>query len=74
LPDFFGTAYQNWKKYQITLHFTKCPQNIPNGLKYVHIPNGHEVDQHLPLQDAPNFTHIGIFWSERIPSGNPGHE
>jgi hypothetical protein len=27
---------------------------------------------HLPLQDAPKFTQIGIFGFENIPSGNPG--
>jgi hypothetical protein len=26
-----------------------------------HIPNGRKIDQHLPLQDPPKFTHIGVF-------------
>jgi hypothetical protein len=29
------------------------------------------VYQHLPLQDLPKFTQIGIFGFENMPSGNP---
>jgi hypothetical protein len=40
------------KIYQITIKYTKWPQNIPNV---------HNIDQHIPLQDAPKFSQIGIF-------------
>jgi hypothetical protein len=32
--------------------YTKWPNNRPNG---------HKINQHLPLQDPPKFTQIGIF-------------
>jgi hypothetical protein len=37
------------KIYQKTIQYTKQPQNIPNGRK---------IDQHIPLQVPPKFTHI----------------
>jgi hypothetical protein len=37
--------------HQITKKYTQCPQTIPNGRK---------IDQHLPLQDTPKFTQIGL--------------
>jgi hypothetical protein len=45
--------------------------------KYVHQmplkrPNGDKIYQHIPLQDLPNFSQIGIFGFENMPSGNPG--
>jgi hypothetical protein len=40
-------------------------------IKYTKRPNGHEINQHVPLQGPPKFTRIGIFWFENIPSGNP---
>jgi hypothetical protein len=40
------------KIHQITIKYTKWPQNIPNG---------HKIYRHLPLQDTPRFTQIGIF-------------
>jgi hypothetical protein len=38
---------------------TKPGQIYQNGSKKR--PNGHKIYQHLPLQDTPKFTHIGIF-------------
>jgi hypothetical protein len=43
------------------------------------MPNGHKIKKmaikyrykHLPLQDPPKITQIGIFWFGNIPSGNP---
>jgi hypothetical protein len=43
---------------------------MPNGHS-IGRPNGHKIDQHLPLQGPPKFTPIGIFGSESKPSGNP---
>jgi hypothetical protein len=38
------------------------------------IPNGHKIYQHLPSQDPPKYTQIGIYVGlENIPSGNPAH-
>jgi hypothetical protein len=34
---------------------------------------GHKIDKHLPLQDPPKFTQIGIFWFENVPSGKPSN-
>jgi hypothetical protein len=42
----------NNKIYQIAIKYTKWPKNRPNG---------HKIYQHLPLQDPPKFTLIGIF-------------
>jgi hypothetical protein len=39
--------------------------------KYTKWPN---IDQHLPFQDPPKFTQIGIFGFENIPSGNPASQ
>jgi hypothetical protein len=47
------------KIYQITAKYNKWPQNMPNGRKIE--KNGHKIYQHLPLQDPPKFTQIGIF-------------
>jgi hypothetical protein len=38
--------------HQIAIEYTKWPENWPNG---------HTIYQHLPLQDRPKFTQIGIF-------------
>jgi hypothetical protein len=48
-----GKIYQNVHKiYQMDAKYTKWPHNIPNG---------HELDQHSPLQDPRISTQIGIF-------------
>jgi hypothetical protein len=56
LPDF--SWYNTGKIYQITIKYTKWPQNWPNcrkidqmGIKY----------QQLPLQEHPKFIKIWIF-------------
>jgi hypothetical protein len=54
----------------MTKKCTKWPQNIPQGRK--NRPDDHTIYQHLPLQDPPKFTKIGIFGFENIPSGNLG--
>jgi hypothetical protein len=43
------------KVYQIATKYTKLPQNRPNGRKIS------QIDQHLPLQDRPKSTQVGIF-------------
>jgi hypothetical protein len=43
--------------------FTKSPHKIPND---------HKLYQYGPFQGAPKCTKVGIFWQEKIPSGNPG--
>jgi hypothetical protein len=35
------------------------------------IPNSRKIKQHLPWQYSPEFTQIGIFWLENMPSGIP---
>jgi hypothetical protein len=42
---FLRTPYQNGKKHQNSLKYTKW----------------HEIYQHLPMQDPPKFTKISIF-------------
>jgi hypothetical protein len=42
----------NHKIYQMARKYTRWPKNRPNC---------HEIYQHLPLQDPPKFTQIGIF-------------
>jgi hypothetical protein len=46
------------KIYLITIKYTKWPQNVPNAVNRL---NGHIIYQHLPMQDPPKFTQIGIF-------------
>jgi hypothetical protein len=45
--------------------YTKWSQNMPNGRKIDHIvkniPNSRKISQHLPFQDPPKLTQIGIF-------------
>jgi hypothetical protein len=67
LPDF---SWYNIPKREETYHKIY----IPNGHKIYQIrPNGHKMYQHLPLQDPPKFTQIGIFGLKIcMPSGNPG--
>jgi hypothetical protein len=50
---------------------TKMGENIPNNPKMYQIdktipnrPNGYIIYQHLPFQDPPKFTQIGIFGSK----------
>jgi hypothetical protein len=49
----------NHEIYQITVKYTKWPQNIPNS---------HKIYQHLSLQVLQILPKLG-FW---LPSGNPG--
>jgi hypothetical protein len=46
-------------KYQITTILT-YGHKIPDGLN-TYIQNGHEINQHVPLQGPQKFTIIGIF-------------
>jgi hypothetical protein len=55
----------DYKIYQITIKYTKWPQNIANGRK-IHRPHGYKTYQHLPLQEPPKFTQIGIFGFQKI--------
>jgi hypothetical protein len=57
LPDF--SCYNLSTIYQITIKYTEWQQNIPK--RQENRPNGHKTYQHLPLQDPPKFTQIGIF-------------
>jgi hypothetical protein len=73
---FLGKTYQKREKNIQNSHkIYQIAQNIPNGNKKYqiakNIPNGHKIYQHLPFQDPPKFTQIGIFWFENMPSGNP---
>jgi hypothetical protein len=56
---FQGTIYQSGEKvYQMT---TK-------------LPNAHKINSkyyNCPFQGPPKYTQIGIFWSEKKPTGNP---
>jgi hypothetical protein len=36
----------------MAINYAKWPANLPNS---------HQMDQHLPLQDTPKFTQLGIF-------------
>jgi hypothetical protein len=57
---FFLVQHTKTRKiYQITIKCTKWPQNILDGGK--NRPTGHKINQHLPLQDPPKFTQIGLF-------------
>jgi hypothetical protein len=52
--------------YQNGLKCTKWAQNVPNGhinipnVRKIHIPNGHKIYQHFPIEGPPKFTQIGI--------------
>jgi hypothetical protein len=43
----------------MTIKFTKCPQNIPNGPTICR-SNGHKIHPHLPLLGTPKSTQIGF--------------
>jgi hypothetical protein len=50
------------KMYQMSITYTKCPLNIPNG---------NEIDQHFPFQGPQKYTYSNwVFWCRNIPSGN----
>jgi hypothetical protein len=40
---------------------TKTVENIPKDRKYIHITNGHQINQNSPLQGLPENIQIGIF-------------
>jgi hypothetical protein len=40
-----------------------------NGRKTITIDQN--TKQHFPFKGPPKYTQIGIFWSEKEPSGNP---
>jgi hypothetical protein len=54
---FIVTTYQNGSKY------TKMTTKVPNGYKRYNLTkkHWHKKFQHLPIQDLPKFTQIGIF-------------
>jgi hypothetical protein len=67
---FLDTIYQNMGKYtklpqlyQIALEFTKWPQTFQIFIKYTNIFHSKALQ---------NLSKSGFFWSENIPSGNPG--
>jgi hypothetical protein len=66
LPDF--SCYNLPKRGT----YTKLPLNVPRSRKI--LPDGPKICQHLPSQDPPKFTQIGIFSFENKPSGNPGYQ
>jgi hypothetical protein len=51
------------KIYQMTIKYTKMPQNISISRKidYLNRLNGHKIYQNLPPQVPPKFTQIRIF-------------
>jgi hypothetical protein len=57
LPDF--SWYKIPKREKIYQISTNCPQNITKDRKMDQ--SVHKIYQHLPLQDPPKFTQIGIF-------------
>jgi hypothetical protein len=50
------------KIYQLAINYNNWPGKLPNGRK---------MYQHVPLQETPKFTQIGIFCFENVPSGSP---
>jgi hypothetical protein len=72
-PEKLKVFYQNCRVARFFLqNIPNRPKNIPNGhkisqmaTKYTkwteNLPKGHKIYQHLPLQDPPKFTQIGIF-------------
>jgi hypothetical protein len=68
---FLGAPSQNGK------NIPKWPNKYTKMAKETYqighkIPNGHEIHQYFPFFGRPKCTKIlGIFWYEKIPSGNP---
>jgi hypothetical protein len=60
---FLDTPYQNGKNIPITIQYTKCPQNIPNGYK-IYTPTSSIASS---SKIYPNLDVL----LENIPSGNP---
>jgi hypothetical protein len=56
---FLGTTYQNEGKKPINDNIYQMATKHTNGRKIYQ--TGRKIDQHLPLQDPPKFTQIGIF-------------
>jgi hypothetical protein len=50
----------------MTTKYTQWPENTPIGYNLGR-PNGNKMYQHLPMQDPPKFTQIGIFGLKRCP-------
>jgi hypothetical protein len=66
LPDItWYNITKTGKIYQLTIKYTKWPQNIPTGRK---------IYQHILFQDPPKFSPNWDVWFENIPSGNPAFE
>jgi hypothetical protein len=57
------TIYQNERKY------TKWPYDTPTGRKIFQKTLNYTTQ---PFKGRTKYAKIGIFWSENIPSGNPG--
>jgi hypothetical protein len=52
---------QNGQKiYQKYVKYTKWEENIPKGCN-TYIPNGHKINQTLPLQASKNLRKLGFF-------------
>jgi predicted secreted protein len=52
IPKTGGNVQNNHKIFKMATKYTKWQLNRPKG---------HKIYQHLPLQDPPKFTQIGIF-------------
>jgi hypothetical protein len=56
---FLGTIYQREKNIPDNHKIYQCPQNIPNCFKIIQMAINY-IYPHLPLQEPPKFTQIGI--------------
>jgi hypothetical protein len=45
-------------------------KSIPTNC-YIHIPNGHKIDQHFPSEALDFFPKLGFFGLKNKPSGSP---
>jgi hypothetical protein len=76
----YHKIYQNEHQIYRNGHkiYPKLPKIYQNGNKIYQndhkmYQNGHKIYQHFPFQGTLEFTQIGSFWYENIPSGNPEH-
>jgi hypothetical protein len=69
LPDFSGHIIpKRGKVYQTIKKLPNVYEKCKIALKF---SSGHTMRQPSPFQGPPKFSQIGIFWLEKIPSGNP---
>jgi hypothetical protein len=72
LPDFPWYNIPKWDNYNKRLQkHTRLAEHIHSYNRSLQsIPNGHEIYLNFPFQGLPKYSEIGLFWYEKMSSGN----